>query len=77
METGLFSLSHRDEKPGFLFFYAIRRGLSCAQNYEGGPKAQLYIQLGGFEREMFGSYESGYIENDGIPQPGSFQRFGD
>lgn len=36
--------------------------LECAQHLEGGPEAQLYIRCGGFERELIGSYETGFSE---------------
>jgi hypothetical protein len=46
-------------------------GLVSAQHLEGGPEAQLYFQAGGVEREMFGSYETLFREDDGngIPWP--------
>lgn len=36
----------------------------AAQHLEGGPEAQLYVNAGGTEIEMFGSYETGFNEND-------------
>jgi hypothetical protein len=39
-------------------------GLVAAQHLEGGPEAQLYFHVGKAEQEMFGSYESGFREND-------------
>jgi hypothetical protein len=39
-------------------------GLVAAQHLEGGPEAQLYFHVGKTEHEMFGSYESGFREND-------------
>lgn len=36
----------------------------AAQHLEGGPEAQLYVNVGGTEVEMFGSYETGFNEND-------------
>jgi hypothetical protein len=46
-------------------------GLVAAQHLEGGPEAQLYLHVSGFELEMFGSYESAFRENDtnSIPWP--------
>jgi len=38
--------------------------LVAAQHLEGGPEAQLYIKLPGFEREYVGSYETGFLPND-------------
>ena len=40
-------------------------GLVAAQHLEGGPEAQLYLQVGEVELEMFGSYETSFRENDG------------
>jgi hypothetical protein len=31
---------------------------------EGGPEAQLFVQSGGREIELVGSYETGFNEND-------------
>ena len=39
-------------------------GIVAAQHLEGGPEAQLYFRAGGVEKEMFGSYETSYQEND-------------
>jgi uncharacterized protein YigE (DUF2233 family) len=39
-------------------------GVVAAQHLEGGPEAQLYIRAGGTETESFGSYETGFQEND-------------
>lgn len=44
-------------------------GLVAAQHLEGGPEAQLYVHLGGFELEQFGSYETGFNEKDGNASP--------
>ena len=46
-------------------------GLVAAQHLEGGPEAQRYLHVGGVELEMFGSYETSFIENDtnSIPWP--------
>ena len=46
-------------------------GLVAAQHLEGGPEAQLYLHVGAFELEMFGSYETSFKENDSnsIPWP--------
>lgn len=43
-------------------------GVVAAQHLEGGPEAQLYLHLGDVELEMFGSYETGFMENDGNGQ---------
>jgi hypothetical protein len=40
-------------------------GLVAAQHLEGGPEAQLYFHVGGVEREMFGSFETAFMENNG------------
>jgi|SRR5215813_3548832 len=39
-------------------------GLVAAQHLEGGPEAQLYLHVGNFEMEMYGSYETSFKEND-------------
>ncbi len=39
-------------------------GLVAAQHLEGGPEAQLYVHAGTTELEMFGSYETSFVEND-------------
>jgi phosphodiester glycosidase len=39
-------------------------GLVAAQYLEGGPEAQLYVHAGQTELEMFGSYESGFNQDD-------------
>lgn len=39
-------------------------GIVAAQHLEGGPEAQLYVKHGEYESEQFGSYETGFIEND-------------
>jgi len=39
-------------------------GLVAAQHLEGGPEAQLYVHAGSTELEMFGSYETSFVEND-------------
>ncbi len=46
-------------------------GLVALQHLEGGPEAQLYLNLGEKEIELFGSYETGFRENDNnaIPWP--------
>jgi len=31
---------------------------------EGGPEASLYVRAPGVERRLFGSYETGFVEND-------------
>lgn len=46
-------------------------GLVAAQHLEGGPEAQLYLHAGNVELELFGSYETGFREDDSnsIPWP--------
>jgi hypothetical protein len=44
-------------------------GIVAAQHLEGGPEAQLYIKVDGFEFEQFGSFESSYNENDNNDNP--------
>ena len=46
-------------------------GLVAAQHLEGGPEAQLYLQIGNVTHEMFGSYETSFRENDwnAVPWP--------
>ena len=46
-------------------------GLVAAQHLEGGPEAQLYVHAGNTELEMFGSFETGFKEDDTntIPWP--------
>ncbi len=46
-------------------------GIVAAQHLEGGPEAQLYFRAGGVEKEMCGSYETSFRENDAnaIPWP--------
>jgi phosphodiester glycosidase len=44
-------------------------GVVAAQHLEGGPEAQLYIHVGKMEREMFGSYETSFEENDSNARP--------
>ena len=39
-------------------------GLVAAQHLEGGPEAQFYINIGDFELELYGSYETSFREND-------------
>lgn len=39
-------------------------GLVAAQHLEGGPEAQLYLKAGGEEIELFGSFETGFREDD-------------
>lgn len=38
--------------------------LVAAQHLEGGPEAQLYLQAGGIQMELFGSYETGFRGDD-------------
>ncbi len=44
-------------------------GVVAAQHLEGGPEAQLYFHVGKDEQEMFGSYETGFRENDANAKP--------
>lgn len=44
-------------------------GLVTAQHLEGGPEAQLYVHAGKVELEMFGSYETSFLENDTNAKP--------
>jgi len=39
-------------------------GLVAAQHLEGGPEAQLYVDSGGEEVELYGSFETSFKEND-------------
>lgn len=39
-------------------------GLVAAQHLEGGPEVQLYLRVGKVERELFGSFETLFKEND-------------
>ncbi len=39
--------------------------LVAAQHLEGGPEAQLYVNVGDVEIEMFGSFETSFFEGDG------------
>ncbi len=40
-------------------------GIVRAQHVEGGPEASLSIHGGGVDRDLSGSYETGFNENDG------------
>jgi hypothetical protein len=44
-------------------------GIVAAQHLEGGPEAQLYLQVGELKLEMFGSYETSFVENDSNAKP--------
>ena len=44
-------------------------GIVAAQHLEGGPEAQLYIHVGDFRLEQFGSYETSFEENDSNAKP--------
>jgi len=39
-------------------------GIVAAQHLEGGPEAQLYVNVGGTELELVGSFETGFQESD-------------
>ena len=43
--------------------------LVAAQHLEGGPEAQLFVQFGETTFEGFGSFETGFMNNDGNPFP--------
>jgi uncharacterized protein YigE (DUF2233 family) len=42
-------------------------GVVALQHLEGGPEAQLYVHAGETEIELFGSFETGFREDDGNP----------
>ncbi|MBN1618658.1 phosphodiester glycosidase family protein [Candidatus Dojkabacteria bacterium] len=44
-------------------------GIVAAQHLEGGPEAQIYLKVGDYELEQFGSYETGYLEDDSNINP--------
>src|SRR5215467_2089664 len=44
-------------------------GIVTAQHLEGGPEAQLYVRVGSFKIEQFGSYETSFRENDSNSAP--------
>lgn len=44
-------------------------GLVASQHLEGGPEAQLFLRVGGVELERFGSFETGFREDDDISVP--------
>jgi hypothetical protein len=44
---------------------ALPLSITRAMYQEGGPEATLYVNAGGFELERFGSFETGFNENDG------------
>ena len=44
-------------------------GIVAAQHLEGGPEAQLFVNAGGVKLEMFGSYETSFVENDANVTP--------
>ncbi len=39
-------------------------GVVALQHLEGGPEAQLYLNIGDVELELFGSYETSFREDD-------------
>jgi len=43
---------------------ALDINLLCAQHLEGGPEAQLYINVAEFEQQLVGSFETGFFESD-------------
>ncbi len=44
-------------------------GLVAAQHLEGGPEAQIFLQVGDFELELWGSYETAFMESDANAAP--------
>lgn len=42
-------------------------GLVAAQHLEGGPEAQLYLESGGARLDLFGSFETGFRDDDANP----------
>ena len=46
------------------FLRALPLDLVDLQYAEGGPEAQLFLRVGGIEREWIGSYETGFTEHD-------------
>lgn len=44
-------------------------GLVAAQHLEGGPEAQLFLEAGARRLELFGSFETGFREDDANPAP--------
>jgi hypothetical protein len=36
---------------------------------EGGPEAQLYVKAGGREEELFGIFETGFLNSNDRPWP--------
>jgi len=45
---------------------ALPLSVTRAMYQEGGPEATLYVNAGGLQLERFGSFETGFNENDGI-----------
>jgi hypothetical protein len=43
---------------------ALDLGLVAAQHLEGGPEAQLYLAVEGFELELIGSFETDFLESE-------------
>ena len=41
-------------------------GLKQLQYAEGGPEAQLYVKAGGVERELVGSFETGFFDDSNL-----------
>ena len=44
-------------------------GIERAMHVEGGPEASLSIHVGGIDTDYFGSFETGFMENDGNHRP--------
>lgn len=48
---------------------ALPLGIQRAMHVEGGPEASLSIHVGGVDVDYFGSYETGFVENDDNERP--------
>ena len=44
---------------------ALPLEIERAMHVEGGPEASLAVHAGGVDAEYFGSFETGFVENDG------------
>lgn len=44
-------------------------GIQRAMHVEGGPEASLSIHAGGIDADYYGSYETGFVENDDNNRP--------
>ena len=57
----------RSPYPMYVFnrqLLASDLGVVALQHLEGGPEAQLYVKVGATELELFGSYETGFRDDD-------------